>query len=230
MFHEDVCYKSLASQMLLNEFKEMEITGLNTASRTFHSFCRQNWEVMDHTPYSSDLVPGELHRFGPLKEQLTSKRVLTGNDRKQAVTSLLHKNQHRFHLRQDTSHCATVRRKLTRQRVVSTLTSDVYSLLLVYQTYMDVRINLATKHLFPSSFLKALYNNNTVRERVRILRDIMWRSTSTGSNSITLNPITLNLRLLMSYIYIYIYIEHLFLMFLDHTQRRATVGRTPLDE
>ena len=44
----------------------------------------------------------------------------------------------------------------------------------------------------------------------------------------------LTLRLLMSYIYIYIYIyiymEHLFLMFLDHTQRRTTVGRTPLDE
>ena len=32
------------------------------------------------------------------------------------------------------------------------------------------------------------------------------------------------------YIYIYIYMEHLFLMFLDHTQRRSTVGRTPLDE
>ena len=27
----------------------------------------------------------------------------------------------------------------------------------------------------------------------------------------------------------YIYMEHLFLMFLDHTQRRTTVGRTPLD-
>ena len=26
------------------------------------------------------------------------------------------------------------------------------------------------------------------------------------------------------------YMEHLFLMFLDHTQRRSTVGRTPLDE
>ena len=40
----------------------------------------------------------------------------------------------------------------------------------------------------------------------------------------------LTLRRLMSYIYIYIYIymEHLFLMFLDHTQRRTTVGRTPL--
>ena len=34
----------------------------------------------------------------------------------------------------------------------------------------------------------------------------------------------------MSYIYIYIYMEHPFLIFLDHTQRRSTVGRTPLDE
>ena len=39
---------------------------------------------------------------------------------------------------------------------------------------------------------------------------------------------SLTLRLLMSYIYIHM--EHLFLMFLDHTQRRTTVGRTPLDE
>ena len=31
-------------------------------------------------------------------------------------------------------------------------------------------------------------------------------------------------------IYIYIYMEHPFLMLLDHTQRRSTVGRTPLDE
>ena len=38
--------------------------------------------------------------------------------------------------------------------------------------------------------------------------------------------ITLTLRRLMSYIYM----EHPFLMFLDHTQRRSTVGRTPLDE
>ena len=39
---------------------------------------------------------------------------------------------------------------------------------------------------------------------------------------------SLTLRLLMSYVYIYM--EHLFLMFLDHPQRRTTVGRTPLDE
>ena len=37
---------------------------------------------------------------------------------------------------------------------------------------------------------------------------------------------SLTLRLLMSYIYM----ERLFSMFLDHTQRRSTVGRTPLDE
>jgi hypothetical protein len=36
----------------------------------------------------------------------------------------------------------------------------------------------------------------------------------------------LTLRILMSYMYM----EHLFLMFLDHTRRRTTVGRTPLDE
>ena len=36
----------------------------------------------------------------------------------------------------------------------------------------------------------------------------------------------LTLRLLMSYTYM----ESLFLMFLEHTQRRSTVGRTPLDE
>jgi len=39
---------------------------------------------------------------------------------------------------------------------------------------------------------------------------------------------SLTLRLIMSYIYIYM--ERLFLMFLDHTQRRTAVGRTPLDE
>ena len=51
-----------------------------------------------------------------------------------------------------------------------------------------------------------------------------------GSNVLTVEIIILTLRLLMSYIYIYIYMEHLFLMFLDHTQRCSTVGRTPLDE
>ena len=50
-----------------------------------------------------------------------------------------------------------------------------------------------------------------------------WNRLVTDTRNITL-------RLLMSYIYIYIYMEHLFLMFLDHTQGRTTAGRTPLDE
>ena len=53
----------------------------------------------------------------------------------------------------------------------------------------------------------------------------MFRAISCSSSG---GQIVLTLRLLMSYIYIYM--EHLFLMFLDHTQRRSTVGRTPLAE
>jgi len=41
-----------------------------------------------------------------------------------------------------------------------------------------------------------------------------------------IKSLNLTLGLLMSYIYM----EHLFLMFLDHTQRCRTVSRTPLDE
>jgi hypothetical protein len=41
-----------------------------------------------------------------------------------------------------------------------------------------------------------------------------------------MSTLSLTLRLLMSYIYM----EHLFLMFIDHTQRCSTGGRTPLDE
>ena len=47
-----------------------------------------------------------------------------------------------------------------------------------------------------------------------------------------INPSATNAIYIYIYIYIYlfIYMELLFLMFLDHTQRRSTVGRTPLDE
>ena len=48
------------------------------------------------------------------------------------------------------------------------------------------------------------------------------------STLLTFNPQATNV--IYIYIYIYIYMEHPFLMFLDRTQRRITVGRTPLDE
>jgi len=54
------------------------------------------------------------------------------------------------------------------------------------------------------------------------------RAFNTKGNSYVCVPqlLKLTLRRLMSCIYM----EHPFLMFLDHTQRRSTVGRPPLDE
>ena len=64
--------------------------------------------------------------------------------------------------------------------------------------------------------------------------DLRTLSTPTNEQFYILCILLLSLRLLMSYIYIYIYmcvcVERLFLMFLDHTQRRSTVGRIPLEE
>ena len=55
-----------------------------------------------------------------------------------------------------------------------------------------------------------------------------WSPSNSRTYRFPLNLLVLTLRQLM--LNIYIYMEHLFLMFLDHTQRRTTVGRTPLDE
>ena len=54
----------------------------------------------------------------------------------------------------------------------------------------------------------------------------MLRKGVKASTRSPLYCISLTLRLLRSYIYM----EHLFFMFLDHTQRRTTICRTPLDE
>ena len=74
-------------------------------------------------------------------------------------------------------------------------------------TYFGILFNLLNPELNPISCLLALLAHHFLHvSRIRVK--------------------SLTLRLLMSYIYM----EHLFLMFLDHTQRRSTVGRTPLDE
>ena len=57
--------------------------------------------------------------------------------------------------------------------------------------------------------------------------ELPWKPLiSSASSCMPLVTSILTLRRLM----LYIYMEHPFLMFLDHTQRRSTVGRTPLDE
>jgi len=77
----------------------------------------------------------------------------------------------------------------------------------VVSTKQTVHINPLNAELNPICYLLALLAHHFLHiSRIRVK--------------------SLTLRLLMSYIYT----EHLFLMFLDHTQRRSTVGRTPLDE
>ena len=77
-----------------------------------------------------------------------------------------------------------------------------------YKYGYDAKFNLLNPELNPICYLLALLGAHhflhVSRIRVKLL----------------------TFRLLMSYIYM----EHPFLMFLDHTQRRSTVGRTPLDE
>ena len=81
----------------------------------------------------------------------------------------------------------------------------------VYSTTESLSLNPLNAELNPICYLPALLAHHFLHvSRIRVK--------------------SLTLRLLMSYIYIYIYMEHLFLMFLDHTQRRTTVGRTPLGE
>jgi len=57
-------------------------------------------------------------------------------------------------------------------------------------------------------------------------QDELWQNYLKSATSVHQLALVLTLRRLMSYTYM----QHPFLMFLDHTQRRSTVGRTPLDE
>ena len=88
--------------------------------------------------------------------------------------------------------------------------------------------------IFLTEALGGLYRELlTFRSSSSYLDGIEWVGSVASLDSVYIyiyiyKYILLTLRLLMSYIYIYM--EHLFLMFLDHTQRRSTVGRTPLDE
>jgi hypothetical protein len=51
-----------------------ENTRLNTAARTLALLEHFNWELFDHTPYSSDLAQSDNHLFTYLKIWLRSQR------------------------------------------------------------------------------------------------------------------------------------------------------------
>jgi len=66
---------------------------------------------------------------------------------------------------------------------------------------------------------------------VKTRRDGSYKKQSTAANCTSnLYLHTANSLLTLRRLKSYIYMEQPFLMFLDHTQRRSTVGRTPLDE
>ena len=62
-------------------------------------------------------------------------------------------------------------------------------------------------------------------QNVYLIEGMLFGSIVKSQSKMKLNLCLLTFRRLMSYIY-----GAPFLMFLDHTQRRSTVGRTPLDE
>ena len=53
--------------------------------------------MLQHPPYSPDLVPSDFHLFGPMKEFLAGKRFETDAEVKSAVRRWLHSNQRDFY-------------------------------------------------------------------------------------------------------------------------------------
>jgi len=121
-----------------------------------------------------------------------------------------------------------------------------HSIFRYIHTYRNKNVISYSLHYFSYALRFARYSNVTIGVNFRILyhnqsknlfsdpvKNCSRKKSECRQNAIlnskqTKLPLHLTLRRLMSYIYIYM--EHPFLMFLDHTQRRSTVGRTPLDE
>ena len=92
-----------------------------------------------------------------------------------------------------------------------------------------IRCLLASKRIYRRNFYKEWENINPLSPELNpicYLLALLWAHYFLHVSRIKVKSLTL--RRLMSYIYIYM--EHPFLMFVDHTQRHSTVGRTPLDE
>ena len=109
--------------------------------------------------------------------------------------------------------------------------------------YLSSRHKLRGQSYFVYFFIycpyRAYYNSQFIHRNMHIIRCNSNRSfrrllhVSTSrchpqgfTSTMEYKRNILTLRRLTSYIYM----EHPFLMFLDHTRRRSTVGRTPLDE
>jgi hypothetical protein len=72
LLHVGVCCKLLFSQVLIKGSKEIKVTVPHIANRTCDWLGHYGWEVMDHPPYSFDVIPSDVHLLGPLVKLLAA--------------------------------------------------------------------------------------------------------------------------------------------------------------
>jgi len=82
-----ICYKSLASRVLLKGSEDTEITVPHTANWTCDSLRHYGCEVIDHYPKSPDPAPSDFRLLRPALKHLVGKQIATDPDVKQSVTS-----------------------------------------------------------------------------------------------------------------------------------------------
>jgi histone-lysine N-methyltransferase SETMAR len=61
----------------------------HTAAHTLKTLRHLNFEVLEHPPYSLDLVPSDYHLFGPLKDALRGRHFASDEEVKEVVHAWL---------------------------------------------------------------------------------------------------------------------------------------------
>ena len=61
----------------------------HTAHATVKLLERWGWEILEHSPYSPDLAPSDIHLFSNMKKHLHVKRFKSHDDVKQEVQTWL---------------------------------------------------------------------------------------------------------------------------------------------
>jgi hypothetical protein len=89
LFHIDICYKSLATHILLIEFREMEITRseIRIVVRVVHNLPAV--AIQPVTIPVCSAVPRDFHLFGLHKNYVAGKQFAVNTDLKQTVTCWL---------------------------------------------------------------------------------------------------------------------------------------------
>jgi hypothetical protein len=69
----------------------------HTAQATQERIQKLQWELLEHPPYSPDLVPSEFHLFGPLKYHLGGKYFADDEENEMEVRKWLRQQSKDFH-------------------------------------------------------------------------------------------------------------------------------------